>query len=1173
MLHSEIQKIQTTIATLEAQRTMLGDAIVDTALAPLRQKLSTLTKASSTHDELKRVTILFADVSNFTRLSEVLDPEKTAALMNQLFDVLTPIITRNGGTIDKYSGDAVMAVFGAPLAMESHEEMALRTAVTMQTAVAHFNQELQQSRDIHIRLRIGLNTGEVMVTRVGGGDDKRFTVMGDAVNLAAHLEQACPIGRVMISAATARYLHNLFDFESPRQITVKGRIEPVTVYVVIGEKAEQGSVRGLTGLHAPMIGREAEMASLQEQFTLLLREKAWQAVAVTGEPGIGKTRLRREFVAWVAANHPQVRILSARGFAHTQLTTYHLVAELLQGLFGVEENVAAATAVTDITHRLQTFSPDLSETEKLYQLGSIAQVLGLHLPDDPLTKLDPKQRRDRTFLSLERILLAASSQTPLLIIIEDIHWADALSLDLLQRLLDRIENNALEQKTAFLLLTSRLPDEEPAPYAQLLGQLTHLPHETILLTPLSPFQSRQLVRELLAQPLLATLNTIITEHSQGNPLFVEEILRTFIEDGTLLRDSRTGTWQLTRTVAELRVPTTVQGLLAARLDRLDPEYKQLLQHAAVIGRLFWQPLLLALVAEEADGETAAHIDDTLQQLQNRQLISRQKQSQIADDWEWAFAHVLIQEVAYHSLPKTRRQEIHRRVGQWLESQMSRPQERQVITALLPLIAYHYEKGQRTAQAVQYLQQAGEYATSQFANQEAVDYFSRAINLLATVEFDQPEYRDEQRYQLLLGREAVYNLTAEREKQAADLVLLQKTADKLNNHEYRVEGALRFAAYYEAISDFSAALFAAKEAVKWADEAGSDHLLIKGLDACGLALWRQGAFREARTYLQQALDLVRREEAPADLARILHSLGTVLNYLGEHQIGRDYLEQALTIRRQLGDLRGEAISLNNLVSVYYSLGDFLKAKVCCEEALNIHRTVGHPRVEADTLTNLAGIHHLLGNLATAREHHMQALALYWELKDRNGESLASNNLALVLYDLAEYRLAQEYARRAVSVARNIGDKEGEGFALTALGLALEGLEQWGAATQAYEDALAIRRQIGQEGYAVDDLAGLARVAWKQANLEEAAQFIDEAMDWIGQHGVQGIEYPLRVCLTAYEVLWACGRENEAQGVLVEAHTLLQDQAAEIGDEAAQAIFLEKVPVHNQLCHYFQELVRK
>ena len=1170
MLHSKIQQIQTTIATLEAQRIMLGDAIVDTAVAPLRQKLSALTKASSTHDELKRVTVLFADVSNFTRISEVLDPEKTAVLMNQLFDMLTPIITRNGGTIDKYSGDAVMAVFGAPVAMESHEEMALRTAVALQTAVATFNQNLQQSRDIHIRLRIGLNSGEVMVTRVGGGEDKRFTVMGDAVNLAAHLEQACPVGRVMVSAATARYLHNLFDFEPPRQITVKGRIEPVTVYIVLGEKAEQGSARGLTGLHAPMIGREPEMASLQEQFTKLLRERAWQAVALTGEPGIGKTRLRREFVAWVAANHPQVRILSARGFAHTQLTTYHLAAELLHGLFALDENGAVATAVADITTRLHNLNPDLTEAEEQYQLGSVAQVLGLKLPDDPLAKLDPKQRRDRTFLSLERILLAASRQTPLLLIVEDIHWADALSLNLLQQLLERIENNALKQQTAFLLITSRLPDEEPAPYAQLLTQLEQLPHATVLLTPLSPYQSQQLVRELLAQPLLAALNTVITEHSQGNPLFVEEILRTFIEDGTLLRDSRTGTWQLMRDIAELRVPTTVQGLLAARLDRLEPEHKRLLQHAAVIGRLFWQPLLMALASDEQDGETTARIDETLQQLQSRQLISRQKQSQIADDWEWSFAHVLIQEVAYHSLPKTRRQEIHRRAGQWLEAQMIQPHGQQVLTTLLPLIAYHYEKGQRTAKAAQYLQQAGEYAASQYANQEAVDYFSRALNLLATVEFDPPWYRDEQQYQLLLGRAAVYNLTAEREKQAADLVLLQKTADKLDNHEYRVEGALRFAAYYEATSDFSAALFAAKEAVKWASEADSDHLLIRGRLACGLALWRQGMFKDALNHLQQALDLAQSDEASDELAHVLHSFGTVMNFLGNHEEARGYLEQALTIRRQRGDLRGEADSLNNLVGVYHRLGDFLKAKVSCEDALDIYRTVGNPRDEAATLTNLASIHHMLGNLTMARDNHLLALSLYWELKDRGGESLAANNLALVLHDLQEHRLAFEYARRAVSVARTIGDKEGEGFALTALGLTYTGLNQWADAKQAYKDALAVRQQIGQESYAVDNLAGLARVAQQEGNLDDALAYVQKSLAWIEEHGSQGIEYPLRVYVTCYEVLTAVPLPDQAISALLTAHTMLQEQAAQINDEDARHIFLTAVPVHQQLCHHFDNL---
>jgi tetratricopeptide (TPR) repeat protein len=207
---------------------------------------------------------------------------------------------------------------------------------------------------------------------------------------------------------------------------------------------------------------------------------------------------------------------------------------------------------------------------------------------------------------------------------------------------------------------------------------------------------------------------------------------------------------------------------------------------------------------------------------------------------------------------------------------------------------------------------------------------------------------------------------------------------------------------------------------------------------------------------------------------------------------------------------------------------------------------------------------------ARDYHTQALALYWELKDRGGESLAANNLALVLYDLVEYRLAHEYARRAVSVAHNIGDKEGEGFALTALGLTLEGLTQWATAAQVYSEALAIRQQIGQDSYAVDDMAGLARVAWRQGKMAQAAAHVQEALTWLEENGSQGIEYPLRVYLTAYEVLRANSQEKAAQKALRQGHQMMMEQMAQIGDEAAQQVFLSEVPVHKQLCHYFAEL---
>lgn len=1148
----EIADVEAAIAALEAQRPVLGDHVVDTALEPLREKLATLVQPDQAPDERKRVTVLFADVSGYTALSENLDPEDVASTMNRLFEAVTVAIHRYGGTVDKYSGDAVMALFGAPQALENHEEMAVRAALAIQKVLTEFSARLEQERGFRLRMRIGLNTGQVLAGLIGGAQARSYTVMGDTVNLASRLEHACPVGRIMISAETARPLHPIFDFEPPQQITVKGKSDPVTVYLVVGEKAERGRVRGLAGLHAPLVGREAEMESLQETFNFVIEEGGWQATAVTGDAGIGKSRLQREFVAWAMEQPAQTRLLTGRCYAHTKTSPYSFVADLVRALFNLDPDLNSETAIRKISNELRTLEPDLDETEIDYQLGSLAGVLGLTMAADPLSSLDPEQRRDRTFLSLERIFSAASTHAPLLILVIDLHWADTLSQAFLKRLLQMMERNSFAGQTAMFLILSR-PSEDPhSTLAQLLTRLEQPPHRTLALTALDSDHAEALVSALLDQDLPADLLQLVIGHAQGNPFYVEEILRSFIEDGTLKRKAG-GQWLVTRSVSDVKIPPSVQDVLAARIDRLPPPHKRITQHAAIIGRTFWQQLL----AQITEAET---VESTLVLLEVRQLAERLGQSQIVEDWEWVFHHVLIQEVAYASVPKALRRTIHREVAHVLEEQLNHQ-----TAFLLPLIAYHYEQGNVTEKAVRYLGEAGKQAAIQFANNDAIDYFSRALTLIneASIEIRQAISIQEQRYTLLLGREAVYGLSGQQEAQAGDLIQLQTLAEELDNDHYRAEAALRFANYYESISDFATALMAAKKAVQWAEKASDSRRKVEGLIAWGLALWRQGDLEEARRQLEKTLALAREQENRPGEATSLHHLGTVLYYLGDHEGARDHIEQALTIRRQLGDFLGEAKSLNNLVAVYHALGDFAKGKSCCQQALTIYRTIGNQREEATSLNNLAAIQQTLGDLLAARDYLQRASSLYQTLDNRQGEALAANNLGLVFHDLGDHEAAKYHCTRALKINRAIGDKIGEGYSLTYFGLALEGLKEWAAATDAYREALHLRRKIGQTARAIDDLAGLARVALREQRVTEALMRVKEVLSWIEAHGVHGMEYPLRVYMTCYDVLVAAGQEKQATEVLTTAHSLLQEQAARISHEPTRRAFLEQVPLHRQL----------
>jgi predicted ATPase len=471
-------------------------------------------------------------------------------------------------------------------------------------------------------MRIGVNTGLVLFGSMGGRMDEDFAAVGTTVNLASRLESACPVGGVMVSADTAERLHAIFDFEPPQQISVKGKTEPMTVYVVIGEKARRGRVRGLRGLSSPMLGREAELTSLKAAFERALSERSWQVVAAIGEAGIGKSRLRREFVAWATRAYPETRLLVGRCYAHTQNTPYYLVADLMRELFNIGQDADSDAALGQLSDALRALGSDWSESEFRFQLGSLAGVLGFPILDDPLQSLDPERRRDRTFLSLERLLLRVSGATPLLIVLEDLHWADALSLSFLERLVQRAGDNHEGDCCALLLSVTRPAEDADSDLGNLLARMGESPHQTLVLRCLDAEECDCLVCGLLeGADLPEDVLSLVLERAQGNPFFVEEILRSFIDDGTLTREKNTGRWKMTRTVAEMHVPDAVQGVMAARLDRLPREDKHIAHRAAIIGRTFWERLLAEVTAAEVAAETA-DVEGPLSHLEARQLVLR-----------------------------------------------------------------------------------------------------------------------------------------------------------------------------------------------------------------------------------------------------------------------------------------------------------------------------------------------------------------------------------------------------------------------------------------------------------------------------------------------------------------------------------------------------------------------
>ena len=547
---------------------------------PLAQKVL---DAAHLAGERRTVTALFMDVVDSTALADQMDPEEWAAIMNGAFDRFYPAIYRYEGSIARLLGDALLAFFGAPVAHEDDPVRAVRAALDMLELAREYGSEVRERYGVEFAVRIGLNTGPVIVGRVGSDLRYEYAPMGSSVNLAARMQAAARPMSVLISDNAYRFVAPLFDTEDAGPIQVKGLTEPVHGYRVLRAKAEPGTMRGLAGLQSPMVGREAELAALLH-LCEAVQAGLGRAALVVGEPGLGKTRLITEWKADVEEDRQQhgttPRWVEGRCLSYGQGLAYHLLIDLLRSLIGVpdmaEEPETRAALVALVN--------DLFGEEALEVYPYLGHLLSLNLEGEALERvkpLDPQALQAQYLAALRKLIQALTSRRPLVVVLEDLHWADPSSTELLARLLPMVSAVPL-----LLCLVTR--PERDAPGWKLVtsvreamgGSLTE-----ISLGALSEKDSRQLVSNLLEiEALSEETRALILKKAEGNPFFVEEVIRMLIDRGAIVRQN--GGWMAGAEIDRVEIPDNLEGLLMARIDRLPDEAKHILRVAAVIGRQF-----------------------------------------------------------------------------------------------------------------------------------------------------------------------------------------------------------------------------------------------------------------------------------------------------------------------------------------------------------------------------------------------------------------------------------------------------------------------------------------------------------------------------------------------------------------------------------------------------------
>jgi class 3 adenylate cyclase len=631
------------------------------------------------HPERKLATVLFADLAGSTALADQQDPERTRARLERFYDAMAAEIASAGGTIEKFAGDAVMAAFGAPEALEDHAERALHTALAMQRRV-----------EDGLALRIGVNTGEVVA---GAAREGSSFVSGDAVNVAARLERAANPGEILAGERTVAAARGAFEFGEPKEVEAKGKPGGVRCRRVLRALSLMRT-RGVSGLARAFVGRDGELDRLLGAFGRAVERSHPVLVTVLGDAGVGKTRLMRELWEELADEKPEPLRRTGRCLAYGEGITFWPLAEALKEHLGI----------------LESDPPE----EVRRRLGE-REILGLTLGLDVAPDLHPLAARDRLHAAWVDFLTESAAQRPVVLLIEDVHWAEPPLLDLLERL-------ARDVRGPLLLLTTARPDFA----VPLAGRIDA---ESIWLEPLPPETAASLVESLLAGDLPADVRELVVQRAEGNPFFVEEVLGSLIDGGVLRREN--GGWKTSDLPQGFNVPDSVQAVLAARIDLLDDAEKSALQAAAVIGRVFWTGPVYELV----EG-----LEPDLRLLESRDFIRRRSGSSLEGEVEYVFKHALTREVAYTGLTKARRARLHADFAEWIERLGAGREEH------APLLAHHYAEAVRPedldvvwpaagaeverlqAKAILWLGRAADAAISRYEIDDALVLLQRALAL-------------------------------------------------------------------------------------------------------------------------------------------------------------------------------------------------------------------------------------------------------------------------------------------------------------------------------------------------------------------------------------------------------------------------------------------------------------
>jgi len=890
--------------------------------------------------ERRVITMLFCDVKGSTAAAEKVDPEIWTDIMNGVFEFMIRPIYKYEGLVPRLMGDAILAFFGAPITHEDDPQRAVLAALEIQQGISAYAKEIRLKHGLEFGLRVGINTGLVVVGEIGSDLRMEYTAIGDAINLAARMEQTAAVGAIQISDETYKLIAPFFNVEPLGEVEIKGKAAPIKTYRVLGVKSTPGQLRGLEGLTSPLVGRDAQLALLNDRMKELANGTG-SFVAVIGEAGLGKSTL----IAELKKSHRDSGVTWLRGDAlsYARSISYFPWRQVIRQSIGASDDDSPADVRAKLKQRVADDLPFLEAVLAVESEESL-QVLA-EFQGDALVK--------RITESARACLSGFASASPLVIVFDDLHWADEASLNLLLNLADVIETQPI------LFIYMSRPDKTAPSWDSLekIQQKIGVKYSSILLEPLRAEETDTMLTNLLGMKgLPKNVRDLIVEKADGNPFFVEELIRSLIETKQIVREN--SHWKAMGDNAKISLPNTLRGVLSARIDRLPELSRHVLQDASVIGRIFDLHILKRLTSLNGG------LDSHIQYLKEATLIEPVRD-------EYMFRHVLIQEAAYDSILIKNRAELHRQIGETLEELHA-----DRIEEFAPLLAYHFYAA-NDPRSLKYDILAGEKAARLYANAEAAAHFSRAIEVAKRTNADA-----EKLTRLFTRLGSVLEVSGRFEQALETYEEMQTFGREHGDRSVEMKALMAKATIYSIFSQLHNSTL-------------SERMLIEALE-----ISREIGDRVTQAKLNWNL-------------MITFLFSKRLDQALEHG------EVALALARESKDREQLAFVLNDSCRLYTCRGEFEKAHACIHEARELWRALDNQVMLADSLGSETEAYFNEGEYELALECCRQALEISEKIDNLWGQSYDSMLMAFVHFEMGQLGRGIQLAEHSVQLADQAG----------------------------------------------------------------------------------------------------------------------------------------------------------